>query len=491
MSILRLLSVCALAGMLPLTAASLFKARAGDSLQTYLNNALPGDVIELDAGATFTGNFVLRAKQGTGVITIRSSKAWALVNSRVSPSDAPNMAKIVTPNGSAAISTDPGASGYSLQGLEVAPATGVYPLALVYMGSWAATSITQQPTNITIWKCYIHGDPKVGGKNGIMLQTRQASVYGSYISDIKSTFQDSFGIGSFNGSGPFTILNNYVEAAGENIFFGGAAVAIPGLVPSDILIRGNTLHKPLRWRPGSPGYEGTAWLVKNHFELKNGQRVYFDGNILENCWVSGQSGHSIVLTVRTEGGKVPWAVVQDVYIVNNIVRHVGAGITGTAADDNGTGFGRRWYIGNNLFEDVNQATWGGGGAGWGINLIRNPVGVTFTHNTVFASRFAFYMSTLPASSFSFVNNIVTGQIGADGLGMNKDMAAKVTTLIKGNLFIGLPASSTPPGNNSTASIASVGFVNPAVSNYTLMPTSLWTNSGTDATNPGSWLIPTN
>ena len=53
---------------------------------------------------------------------------------------------------------------------------------------------------------------------------------------------------------------NYLEAAAENIMFGGAPPYIQNLVPSDIVVRRNHLTKPLAWRTQN-------WLVKNLFEL--------------------------------------------------------------------------------------------------------------------------------------------------------------------------------------------------------------------------------
>ena len=50
----------------------------GDDLQLVLDLAEPGDVIELTAGATFTGNFVLPKKTGTGWIYIISSDIGSL-----------------------------------------------------------------------------------------------------------------------------------------------------------------------------------------------------------------------------------------------------------------------------------------------------------------------------------------------------------------------------------------------------------------------------
>src|SRR5579864_2945789 len=38
---------------------------AGGNLQTAINSALPGDVVVVQAGATFTGNFTLPAKTGS------------------------------------------------------------------------------------------------------------------------------------------------------------------------------------------------------------------------------------------------------------------------------------------------------------------------------------------------------------------------------------------------------------------------------------------
>lgn len=52
----------------------------------------------------------------------------------------------------------------------------------------------------------------------------------------------------WNGPGPFVISNNYFEGSGENIIVGGSDPSIPDLVPSDIVITGNLISKPTRWR---------------------------------------------------------------------------------------------------------------------------------------------------------------------------------------------------------------------------------------------------
>ena len=63
------------------------------------------------------------------------------------------------------------------------------------------------------------------------------------------------------------------------------------------------MYKPLTWKPDQPGFvggtSGRPFIVKNLFELKNAQRVLFEGNILENTWGGfSQKGFAIVLTPK-------------------------------------------------------------------------------------------------------------------------------------------------------------------------------------------------
>ena len=71
-------------------------------------------------------------------------------------------------------------------------------------------------------RSYIHGDPRKGGRRGIALNARDVAVINSHFSDFKEVGADSQAIAGWNGPGPFKIENNYLEAAGENVMFGGA-----------------------------------------------------------------------------------------------------------------------------------------------------------------------------------------------------------------------------------------------------------------------------
>ena len=95
---------------------------AGGDFQAALNEASPGDEIVLQAGATYTGNFVLPAKGGSGPwITIRTSDMAGLPKEtvRVGPQHAHAMPQIVDPRGKGAISTALRAGYYRLVGLEI------------------------------------------------------------------------------------------------------------------------------------------------------------------------------------------------------------------------------------------------------------------------------------------------------------------------------------------------------------------------------------
>ncbi len=334
---------------------------AGGDLQAAINDAKAGDAIALEPGATYTGPFRLPRKDGDGWIVIapRTERGLPPPGQRVTPSHAPAMSKLVASSGDAVIEADAGAHHYRLVGLEIAPADGVFLRALVHVGT-NETDAASQPHHVIIDRCYLHGDPRKGTRRGIALNARDSAVVNSYLSDFKEVGADSQAVAGWNGAGPLKIANNYLEGAGENVMFGGADPSIPDLVPADIEIIGNHFSKPLRWKEGDATFEGTAWTVKNLFELKNARRVLVDGNLLEYNWPHGQNGFAILFTPRNQDGGAPWSVVEDVTFVNNVVRHVAAGINMLGRDDiHKSQPTRRIAILNNVFLDVG-GRWGRG-----------------------------------------------------------------------------------------------------------------------------------
>ena len=232
-------------------AADVYVAGGGD-LQAAINGAVGGDTIFLQAGATFVGSFRLRVHGGTGVVTIRSSAPDAQLpapGTRISPAHAPLLPKLRSATTEPVFSTAPGAAGWRLQTLELQSTDrGLYDIVALGDGSSAQSTLDRVPHNLTIDRVYIHADPQHGQKRAIALNSGHTIIRDSYIEGIRALNQDSQAIGGWNGPGPYTIENNYLEAAGEVFMLGGADPSIPGMVPSDVEVRGNTFTRPLSWR---------------------------------------------------------------------------------------------------------------------------------------------------------------------------------------------------------------------------------------------------
>jgi hypothetical protein len=292
---------------------------AGDNLQTALNGARPGDELRLAPGATFTGNFVLPVIAGTSMITLRSDIPDAELppqNQRVTPETAGRFARIVSPNTSAALRTAPGAHHWRVMFVEF-PSTkeGYGDIIQLGDGSTAQTQVSQVPYEIVFDRVYIHGHPLYGQKRGIALNARVVTIRNSYISDIKGVGVDTQAIGGWNGPGPFSIENNYLEAAGEVILLGGADPAIPNLVSEDVSVRYNHMTRPMAWRDAivdqpsnvtATGAEGGSLTAG----------VYTYRVVARRPTGQGTTGNSLpsaeVTAVATGGAnRVSWAPVAD------------------------------------------------------------------------------------------------------------------------------------------------------------------------------------
>lgn len=462
---------------------------AGGNLQSAFNAAQPGDTITLQAGATYTGNFSLAVNPSAQWITIQSSAMGSLPGggSRVSAGNASAMAKIVTPNSAAALYVPSGANYYRIQGIEFTPASGIYVQDLIQVGNGGESSVGALPHDIDFDRDYIHGEATNGGKRGVAMNGINITVENSYLSGFFSTWQDTQAIAGWNGPGPFRIYNNYLEAGTETVAFGGAVPAINGLVPSDILIQNNTFYKPLSWR-------GVMW-VKNHFELKNAQRVTLDGNTFENNWVGAdQRGFALVFTVRTEVGRVPWAVVNDIKILNNRFKHSAAGVIIVGHDDNPAGSGNStgYLIQNNSWEDI-SSNWGGDGRMFQLLGASN---VDVNHNTFLQSGYLMVFDAGPSYNVSFNNNIATIGYGIAGNGAGMGTSAWNAYVrggsIIGNLLVGASSNQYPGGNSFPASLDAVGFANLGGGDFNLSPGSPYRDAGSNlpgASQPGTGSAP--
>jgi hypothetical protein len=459
---------------------------AGGNLQAAIDAAQPGDTLLLAPGAVYRGSFVLPLKGGSSYITIRSGAPDAVLPAagvRIGPQNAPNLAKIEGGYASSsAFITAAGAHHYRLMFLEIVSTYAATDIIRLGDGSSSQRTLASVAHDLIVDRCYIHGDAINGQKRGIALNSAATTISNSYISDIKSSIQDSQAIGGWNGPGPYLILNNYLEASGENLMFGGTDPYIPYLVPSDITVRQNYLSKPLAWR-------GQPWIVKNLLELKNAQRVTIDGNLLENNWAAAQQGYAVVFTPRNQNGTAPWSVVQQVQFTNNVIRHVAA-VFNLLGNDNyySSKTTNAITIRNNLVLDVNTATWGGNGR---FLLINGGQNITVDHNTVFTDGAGVLVAYgVPVTAFTFTNNIVPDNgmaiYGDGGVAAGNPTIARYfpSGVFRRNVFIAGQSSTYPADNYYPSSIAEVQFVDLVNGNYRLGPTSPYLSLATDGKDIG-------
>jgi hypothetical protein len=468
-------------------AGSTITVNAGDDLQRAINNAHAGDTLLLQAGATFSGNFVLPAKSGTAFITIRSSAPDGALpdgSTRIDPSFAANLPKLRSPNTSAALATAPGAHHYSLQCLEfLANVLGQGDVLMLGDGSSAQHTLAVVPHDLVVDRIYLHGDPTVGQKRGVSLNSKSTTIMNSYIAGIKSDGQDSQAIAGWNGPGPYTITNNYLEAASENFLLGGADPSIPGLVPSDITFTHNYLTKQLAWQ-SQPN-----WNVKNLLEIKNAQRVTIDRNVFERNWVAAQSGYAVLFTPRNQGGTAPWTVVQQIQFTNNLVRHVSSAINILGTDNEHPSLmTNNIAVLNNLFDDVSGSKYGGDGRF--VLVTRGGANLTFDHNTVIQDGWtALYADTTAVTGMTFTNNIIPDYSWAIMGGNTAPGNPTIQRYFPGsqfadNIIAGANPAVYPAGNYYPASLSAVGFVDMPGHNYTLSTGSQYAQGATDGTAVG-------
>jgi hypothetical protein len=451
---MRLLALCAVAcGVAAFGDTATVTVPAGGKLQEAIDRARPGDVLVLEPGATYVGNFVLPAKQGDQYITIRTAgegDGLPRPGQRVLPLHAARLAKMQSPNSEPALRTAAGAHHWRLQWLELLPTrNGAGDIVRLGDGSAAQSDLSQVPHDISIDRCYVHGDPVVGQKRGIALNSASTTITNSYISDIKAVGQDTQAIAGWNGPGPYTIENNYLEAAGENFILGGSDPPIANLIAQDIVFRHNHLSKPIAWR-------NERWQVKNLFELKNARRVLVEGNLMEYVWQEAQVGYAILLTPRNQDGRAPWVRVEDVTIRKNLVRHAGGGIQIIGEDSNfPSGSTSRVRLVDNLFYDIGGRQWGGTGA---FALIgEGPRDIAIEHNTVSQSGHIILayggtkQEAKPVVGFVFRDNLIRhneyGVLGADrAIGDDTLHAYFPDAVFQSNVIAGGDARRYPKGN---------------------------------------------
>jgi hypothetical protein len=432
-------------------------------------------------------------------------------------------------SGSGPIQFESGANHYRFLGLEITRSTGTGFIATLFM---AETGVAGD--HLIVDRSWLHGTTQDETETGVALGGfTNAAVIDSYFTDFHCTAAvgactDAHAVAGGAGSlagGPYQIMNNFLEASGENILFGGSSAT---LAPTDIQIAQNHFFKPWTWMSGTSGFVGGVgghpFLVKNHLELKNAQRVLVEGNIFENNWGGfSQSGFSILLTPKNQyvtsskTNVCPLCEVTDVTVRNNTISHVGAGIqiADVVSDGGGDALaGERYSIHDVVIDDISAKNYNGGGGfiefgnGWTANVLNS---VTVNHVTAFPDPIAHILSVFNATTnptmfgFNFTNNIVNATKFPvwNGSGNPQScsfadvplttMAACFTTYSFLNNVIaatpsGYPPSDWPANNFFPTDDSAIQFTNYNNGNggdYHLLPSSPYKNAGTDGKDPGA------
>jgi hypothetical protein len=373
-----------------------------DNPQAAIDDAEGGDVITLAAGETFVGSFELKVKPTDQYITIRSSapdESLPAPGVRIEPWQGSDLPKLQSPTVEPALFTSPGAHHWRIETVEFLPNMGAPWYDIIQLGTSGELqdSWDEIPHSLVLDRVLVWGDPYVGHKRAIALNSASTEIINSYIGNIKMEWTDNQAICGWNGPGPFLIENNFIEASGENILFGGAPPTIEGLVPSDITLRRNVLTKNMGWR-------WTDFTVKNLLQLKNARRVLAEHNLLEHNWAHAQDGYAILFGPRNDEGTTPWTVVEDITFQHNWMSGIANGFNISGYDDQYLSQqSRRISISNNVITDLNGPEWGGDGI---FILIGNaPADVTVDHNTVVHTGSIVIAYGAAISGFTYTNNL--------------------------------------------------------------------------------------
>lgn len=451
-------------------AYAVIRVPAGGNFQAALDRAKPGDTIELAAGANYKGKFKLPNKPGAEFITVRTSaddSRLPAAGKRLEYKKYADILPKIVSNvkGEPALTTAAGAHHFRFVGIEFGPTIeGLYNI--IEIGITEETSIEQLPHHIEFDRVAVLGDPKWGQRRGIAANGKFIKIENSYFADIKREGEESQAIAVWASDGPIEIVNNYLEAAAENILFGGAENAL-GLVAADCVIRDNHLNKPIEWK-------GTKWNVKNFIEIKSGRRIKIENNLMTNNWQMAQEGTGVLFRTGEDSG--PQAVVEDIEFTGNIMRGSGSALNIFGGEGKG---GRNLTVRNNLFEDISGKKYDGRGFFIKSTTFSN---VVIENNTVIHDGSITIAYGDPVRGFVFRNNIVfNNEYGffGDNVGPGKPALATYFpgAVITNNVIVGGKASDYGTSNFYPPAIGQIGFVDAAKGNYQLDPNSPYAKRG--------------
>lgn len=337
----------------------------GSNLQTVLDNATCNTKILLAVGTyTPTSTLIVRNKGCTSATPIyfMSANVASLPvhsetnpgdSSRVHPSDAANLAKILCPSPNPCFRFENSAGHYRFVGLEITSAVSTWSnvsagqVDMIDLGQHPVTlamptSIPQMPHDITFDRMYLHQNGYENVKRTIAANGYRIAVINSYFYKLRSSAIENQCVHMWSGT-TLKVMNNYMDCVGIPVMTGGASPAVANLVISDVDVYRNHIKKGLHSRMGDAAYDpapnwpgprtrsgalagngGDVWISKNLLEFKHCRRCRVVGNIFENNFnlQSDQPGHAILFTPLNDQLNANWIVVEHVTFAYNKIKNV-------------------------------------------------------------------------------------------------------------------------------------------------------------------------
>lgn len=188
--------------------------------------------------------------------------------------------------------------------------------------------LTVVGAHVILERVRVLGDPAKGAKRCLSANSNgDLKVFRSYLDDCfaSSPGSDSQAIAAWDMGPGLLVEDSYLSGGSETVLLGGAD-APEARTPTDVTFRKNTITKNPAWFTLPIG-------VKNLIEIKNARHVLFEDNDCSYAWVNGQTGYLLVLSVRNQDGRAPWATIQDVLFQRNTWRDGGGAINILGRDD--------------------------------------------------------------------------------------------------------------------------------------------------------------